>query len=307
MAAKILVGTASWSDPGFIADWYPPGLPKNKLLPWYAEHFNFVEVNSTFYSIPTARVVERWARQTPTDFVFDLKLFQLLSRHSVEAKFLPPDLRQRARLNGTKVVLTPELEEIVAERILTEIEPLRGAGKLGALLLQLSPAFRPKTNGLEELNLLIGKFSETQLAVELRNRDWMMDEQKRETLAFFREHRTTLVTVDAPESEHFTVMPFSDEITNPNLAYWRFHGRDEKAYVAGRTVAERFDYDYSEEELEDIAEAVQETSESTKELHLVFNNNRSNYAPKAAAKLLQVLEAKRAQRRRAHGQRMVAE
>jgi len=293
MAARILVGTASWSDPGFIADWYPAGLPKNRLLPWYAQHFNFVEVNSTFYSIPTARVVEGWVRQTPADFVFDIKLFKLLSRHSVEVKFLPPDLRKRAKLNGTKVVLTPELEEMVAERILTEIEPLREAGKLGALLLQLSPAFRPKTNDLAELNLLMEKFSTSALAVELRNRDWMTGEQKRETLSFFRERRTTLVTVDAPESEHFTVMAFTDEITNPELAYWRFHGRNEKAFVTGRTVADRFDYDYSEEEIADIAEVVQETSKKTKALHLVFNNNRSHYAPKAAAKLLQVLEAKR--------------
>ena len=241
--AKILVGTASWSDPGFIADWYPPGLAKNKLLAWYAEHLTFVEVNSTFYSMPTARVVEGWVRQTPADFVFDIKLFKLLSRHSVEAKFLPPDLRKWAKLNGTKVVLTPELEEVVAERILAEIEPLRKARKLGALLLQLSPGFRPKTNDLEELNVLIEKFSGAQLAVELRNRDWMTGEKKRETLSFFREHRTTLVTVDAPESEHFTVMTFSNEITNPDLGYWRFHGRNEKAYVTGRTVAERFDYD----------------------------------------------------------------
>jgi uncharacterized protein YecE (DUF72 family) len=293
MAARILVGTASWSDPGFIADWYPPGLAKNRLLGWYAEHFNFVEVNSTFYSVPTARVVEGWVRQTPSDFVFDVKLFKLLSRHSVEAKFLPPDLRKRAKLNGTKVVLTPELEDVVAERILSELEPLREAGKLGGVLLQLSPAFRPKTNELEELKLLIEKFSGVQLAVELRNRDWMTGEQKRDTLSFFGERRTTLVTVDAPESAHFTVMPFTDEITNPELAYWRFHGRNEKAFVTGRTVADRFDYDYSEEEIEDIAEAVQETSKKAKALHLVFNNNRSHYAPKAAAKLLQVLEAKR--------------
>lgn len=129
--ARILVGTASWSDPGFIEDWYPPGLPKNRLLSWYAEHFSFVEVNATFYSIPVERVVEGWVRQTPKDFVFDMKLFKLLSRHSVEAKFLPPDLRKQARFAGGKVVLSPELEDSVAERILREIEPLRAAGKLG--------------------------------------------------------------------------------------------------------------------------------------------------------------------------------
>jgi uncharacterized protein YecE (DUF72 family) len=293
MAGKILVGTASWSDPGFIADWYPPGLPKNRLLPWYAKHFNFVEVNSTFYSIPVARVVEGWARQTPPGFVFDIKLFKLLSRHTSEAKFLPPDLRKHAKLNGTKVILTPQLEELLAQRILQEIQPLQAAGKLGALLLQLSPAFRPKNHTLQELDLLLEIFADAQLAVELRNRDWMSGAGKDETLSFFRNRRTTLVTVDAPESEHFTVMPFSDEVTNPALGYWRFHGRNEKAFVTGRTVAERFDYDYSEEELEDIADAIEKTSKLTKDLHIVFNNNRSHFAPKAAGKLLHILEARR--------------
>src|SRR5437763_1253375 len=137
MSARIRIGTASWTDPGFVQDWYPAGLPKNQLLGWYAEHFDFVEVNSTFYSIPNARVVEGWCRQTPDDFVFDVKLFKLLSRHSTEIKFLPPDLRAKGGA-GAKAGLNRELERLVAERFLQEIQPLRQAGKLGAFLLQLS-------------------------------------------------------------------------------------------------------------------------------------------------------------------------
>src|SRR5205814_3800711 len=77
----IRVGTASWSDPGFVKDWYPPGLPARERLTWYAEHFQLVEVNSTFYAVPAPEVVARWADQTPRDFVFDVKLHRLLSRH----------------------------------------------------------------------------------------------------------------------------------------------------------------------------------------------------------------------------------
>src|SRR5437763_16818627 len=79
---RILVGTASWTDPGFIKDWYPSNVPARERLPWYAEHFNLVEVNSSFYAVPSEKMVANWSRQTPADFVFDVKLHRLLSRHS---------------------------------------------------------------------------------------------------------------------------------------------------------------------------------------------------------------------------------
>src|SRR5438132_259767 len=89
----IRVGTASWSDPGFVKDWYPKGLPSKERLPWYAEHFRLVEVNTSFYAVPAPEVVANWCEQTPSDFVFDVKLHQLLSRHSTPVKMLPADLR----------------------------------------------------------------------------------------------------------------------------------------------------------------------------------------------------------------------
>src|SRR5436190_10383777 len=95
MHGKILTGTASWTDPGFVADWYPQKLPASQRLRWYADHFDFVEVNATFYALPVERVVQRWCDETPSSFLFDIKLPKLLSRHSMQAKFLPPDLRSR--------------------------------------------------------------------------------------------------------------------------------------------------------------------------------------------------------------------
>jgi uncharacterized protein YecE (DUF72 family) len=287
---RILVGTASWQEPEFIRDWYPPGLSKTKLLPWYAGHFSFVEVNGTFYGIPKASVVEQWCRQTPDDFVFDVKLHKLLSRHATPAKFLPADLRPKVEVAKGNVVLTPSIEKAVAKRFLEGIQPLIDSRKLGALLLQLSPSFRPKTAQLDDLENIFELFREHALAVELRNRDWMEGEQKDETLAFFRKSRVTLVTVDAPESEHFTVMPFSDAVTNRKLAYMRLHGRDEAAFVRGKTVAERFNYLYGEDELREIAEVAVRLGLEAGEVHVVFNNNHSNYAPKSAEELQRLLE-----------------
>src|SRR5438105_6566236 len=79
-SGKILVGTASWSDPGFVEHWYPKKMPAGARLAWYAQHFEMVEVNSTFYAVPDPRMVERWCQSTPDRFTFDVKLHQLLSR-----------------------------------------------------------------------------------------------------------------------------------------------------------------------------------------------------------------------------------
>src|SRR5688500_1144693 len=74
---RIRIGTASWTDPGFVADWYPKKLPAAERLAWYAQHFQLVEVNSTFYAVPPADRVADWCDRTPDDFVFDVKLHKL--------------------------------------------------------------------------------------------------------------------------------------------------------------------------------------------------------------------------------------
>src|ERR1700750_3075630 len=99
-SGKILVGTASWSDPGFVEHWYPKGMPAHERLAWYAQQFEMVEVNSTFYSVPEPRSVERWGMSTPENFIFDVKLHQLLSRHSTAVKMLPPQLQQSAEIDA---------------------------------------------------------------------------------------------------------------------------------------------------------------------------------------------------------------
>src|SRR5437667_12124382 len=94
-SGKILGGTASWSDSCFVRHWYPEGMRALERLGWYAQQFEMVEVNSTFYSVPDLRMVERWCAATPDAFIFDVKLHQLFSFHSTAAKLLPPDLQQR--------------------------------------------------------------------------------------------------------------------------------------------------------------------------------------------------------------------
>src|SRR5437763_2016439 len=242
---KILVGTASWSDPGFVQRWYPKGMRASERLGWYSQHFELVEVNSTFYSVPDLRMVERWCAATPDGFIFNVKLHQFFSFHSTAAKLLPADLQQRAETDAKgRVKRTPALEEAMIKVLLRSVSILRAAGKLGVLLLQLSPAFSPRKHQLSELEPLIEILSDYDLAIEFRNRNWAVDDQLQSTIDFVREHRAIFVNVDGPASDHFTVMPSDvDEVTNTKIAYLRLHGRNAKAYTTGKTVAARFNYD----------------------------------------------------------------
>jgi uncharacterized protein YecE (DUF72 family) len=133
---------------------------------------------------------------------------------------------------------------------------------------------------------LLGALGRYRIAVELRNRNWAEGEQLKATLDFLRAHSASFVLVDAPAEKHFTIMPPDlNEITNPQLAYLRLHGRDARAYTTGKTVAARFDYDYSADEIGEVAQRARALAEEAKEVHVVFNNNARDYAPHAAARM----------------------
>ena len=289
--AKILIGTASWTDPGFVERWYPKKMPAHERLGWYAQHFEMVEVNSTFYSVPDARMVQRWCASTPDDFMFDVKLHQFFSFHSTAAKLLPPELQKQGKTDAKgKVAPSAKLQDDLLKVFLDRMSILQSAGKLGALLLQLSPAFSPRKHELRELEQVIEAVAGYRLAIEFRNRNWLVGDQLRSTIDFLREHRVAFVNVDAPTAEHFSIVPPDlNEITNRDFSYLRLHGRNAKAYLTGKTVAARFDYDYSDKEIDEVAERANQLGRDAETVHVVFNNNNLDYAPRAAIRLRKTL------------------
>lgn len=290
MAGPIVVGTSSWADPGFVKQWYPPGMPAGERLPWYARRFEAVELNSSFYAVPERSTVRRWAEVTPDGFTFDVKLHRLLSRHSAGLDSLPPDLRDGAQTTARgRVDLTPELERTLTQAALEAVEPLASAGKLGGFLLQLTPAFSPKRNELSELDDLVGAIAPHRLALELRNRRWVDDERLEDTLAWFSERELAFVCVDAPPGDATPIMPALDAVTRDDLAYLRIHGRDTDGYLTGSSVAERFGWIYEDSELEEIATRARSLAEEAAEVHVYFNNNRDDDAPTAARRFRALL------------------
>lgn len=267
-------------------------MPAGDRLSWYAQHFDLVEVNSTFYSAPEPRMVERWCAATPDDFTFDVKLHQLFSFHSTKIKLLPPDLQGRVETDAKgNVKPTPDVQEALLKVFLRAAAIFRGGGKMGVLLLQLSPAFSPRKHELSELEPLIKMLSGCELAIEFRNRNWVTGDQLQTTIDFVRKHGAIFVNVDAPASDHFTVMRSDlDEVTNSNVAYLRLHGRNAKAYITGKTVAARFDYDYNEKEIAEVAKRSRKFAKEARDVHVIFNNNNLDYAPRAALRLRKALD-----------------
>ncbi|MBA2343271.1 MAG: DUF72 domain-containing protein [Thermoleophilaceae bacterium] len=265
-------------------------MPAPERLGWYAERFEAVELNSSFYAVPDRNNVERWLDATPEGFTFDVKLHRLLSRHSAGLDSLPPELRDRAETNPRgRVILTDALERELAARLVEELAPMTRAGRLGAFLLQLTPSFSPSRHELPELDGLLERLRPHPVAVELRNRGWVAEERLEETLDWFSDQGAAFVGVDAPPGDHVPIMPGLDAVTRPDLAYLRLHGRNTDGYLTGQTVAERFGWVYADDELEEVAGRARSLAEEAEQVHVMFNNNRDDDAPSAARRLRELL------------------
>src|SRR2546421_7058276 len=290
MAGRILVGTSSWADPGFVEEWYPQGMPARERLPWYAERFELVELNSSFYAIPEQGTVARWARATPPGFTFDIKLHRLLSRHAAQLDSLPPDLREGVQTTPRgRVRLTPELEQAMVEQTVEAVAPLEEAGKLGAFLLQLTPAFSPDRHSLDELRDLLAGLHPRPVAIELRHRGWVSGDRAEDTFSWLSENGAAFVGVDAPREVHVPIMPPVDAVTRDDMAYLRAHGRNAEGYMHGKTVAERLGWTYSDEELDEIAGRARAMAEQADSVHVAFNNNRGADAPPSARRFRELV------------------
>jgi uncharacterized protein YecE (DUF72 family) len=291
VSGRIVVGTSSWADPGFVAEWYPPGLKAAEQLPYYAERFEAVEVNSTFYAVPATATVRRWAQVTPDGFTFDVKLHQALSRHSAEVDALPKELRDDVDTTPRgRVRPSPELDRELARRYLRAVKPLADAGKLSSFLLQLSPAFKPGSRRLDELDELLAALAPHPVAIEFRHRAWLHAERREATLDWLRDHGAAFVGVDAPQGKPPTMLPPIDAVTNDALAYLRLHGRNARGWVKGRSVAERFGYRYDDAELEEVAQRAEALAEQAGTVRMMFNNNRGDDAPVAAERMRELLD-----------------
>jgi uncharacterized protein YecE (DUF72 family) len=282
VAAAIRIGTCSWADESLTKLFYPPGVKgAEERLRYYAERFDVVEANSTYYRLPDEQMVRHWAERTPEGFVMHVKAFGVMTRHPVKAEQLPPDLREEAPLDKRGRVERPsrEFRAEIFRRFRDALSPLRESRKLGGILMQLPPYVVFKPASLEYLEWAQGELGGDELLVEFRHASWLDDENRAETLAFLESHRMSYVIVDAPRLEARNVSPTVVATTSPT-AYIRFHGRNASTWNKRTgSAAERFDYLYSEEELGEWVGPLAELSGRAQNVYAMFNNNGRSTMP----------------------------
>ena len=273
------IGTCSWADEALSKHWYPKGIPAGGRLAYYAQHFDTVEVDSTYYHLPVEQIVERWAGQTPDDFVMHVKAFGLMTRHPVKLEALPPDLRDDAPTDERGRVERPsrQFRGEIFRRFLEALEPLRAAGKLGGILFQFPSYVVYKDRSLEYLHWAREQLGADQMLVEFRHASWFEDDHRDDTLRFLEELGAGHVIVDAPRIEGAkNLVPTVVAVTSPT-AYVRFHGRNAKTWnKRGGSAADRFDYLYSEAELEEWVNPLRELAGQAGEAYAFFNNNATS-------------------------------
>ncbi|MEP6697503.1 MAG: DUF72 domain-containing protein [Pseudonocardiales bacterium] len=285
----IRVGTASWTDKTLLASgWYPDEVttPAQRLA-YYAEQFPLVEVDSTYYTPPNERNSELWVQRTPPGFTFNIKAFSLLTQHPTKRSALYKDLRpaDERKKNLYLKDLDTTLVDDVWDRFLSALEPLQIAGKLGALLFQFPQWFPIGKRNKQYLLEVKQRAQPYRVCIEFRNKTWLSEDNRAETLDFLTSYGLPYVVVDMPQGHPSSVPPVV--AATSDLAVVRFHGHSDK--WTSRDIYERFGYHYSTEELAGWAPKLRELAAQAKQTHVLMNNCYANYAQTNARQLADLL------------------
>jgi uncharacterized protein YecE (DUF72 family) len=299
--SAVRIGTASWTDPTLVKSgrFYPPGTNTAEArLRYYASQFPIVEVDSSYYFIPRQEQAGVWVDRTPPDFVFNVKAFSLLTGHPTRRNAIPEDLqdeidpKHREAQRVYRGHLSSSAVDELWRRFHEALLPLDSAGKLGAVLMQYPEWFTPKHANREELRALHQRLPGYQVCVEFRNRAWLDEAADRErTLKLLAEEGLPLVCVDMPQGFRSSMPPLA-EVTAPDLAVVRFHGRDREAWqYKGPTATPRFRYLYKERELREWVPRIEHLAEGARNVHVLLNNCYEDYAIRNARDLARLLSS----------------
>ena len=282
---ELRIGTASWTDKTLLdSGWYPTEADSPEArLAYYAENFRVVEVDSTYYSLPSERNSALWADRTPEGFQFDVKAFSLLTQHPTKLSAIPKALRpEDAKSRVYAKDLPAATVDEIWERFLGALAPLHEAGKLGALLFQFPQWFPGGKNNRQYILECADRCKPYRMSVEFRNHTWMDPDFQEKTLEFLRGYGLSYVCVDMPQGHTSSIPPVV--AATADLAVVRFHGHNDATWNS-KNIYERFGYKYSEQELREWAPRLRELAGHAKETHVLMNNCYRNYAQVNAAQL----------------------
>lgn len=286
--SDILVGTASWTDKTLLASgWYPPEADSaQSRLDYYAKQFPLVEVDATYYTPPAERTAQLWAERTPPHFTFNIKAFSLLTQHPTRVASLYKDLRpETSKRNVYLKDLDQGVVDQVWERFCSALTPLHDAGKLGAVLFQFPQWFPIGKRNRHYILECKRRCEPYGFCVEFRNRTWLSEDNRDETLDFLRSYGVPYVCVDMPQGHTSSVPPIV--AATADLAVMRFHGHSDK--WESKDIYDRFGYHYSESELAEWAPRLRSLADQASRVHVLMNNCYSDYAQTNAQQLIDLL------------------
>jgi uncharacterized protein YecE (DUF72 family) len=295
---NVLIGTASWTERTLLASrtFYPTAAntPERRLR-YYARHFPVVEVDATYYALPSAANARAWAERTPSAFAFGVKAYAALTEHPIEPARLDRDLQADVprTLRGKRSVYPRDLPgTLVAElwrRFHAALAPLRDASKLDYVLFQMPKWFAPSREAYRYLEALQTRLPDTTIAVEFRQAGWMRDERRARVVDLLRRLGLVYVSVDEPQGTPASVPPVA-EATTESLAVVRFHGRKQATWnKPGVSTTERFGYLYRPEELREWIPRIQLLARNTRRVHVLMNNCYRDHAVQNAKDLADLL------------------
>uniref|UniRef100_A0A7V2ZJ35 DUF72 domain-containing protein n=1 Tax=Ignavibacterium album TaxID=591197 RepID=A0A7V2ZJ35_9BACT len=273
MSVKYHIGTAGWS----YKDWVPNFYPKNQSagfdwLQFYSHYFNCVEVNSTYYTYISPKIVEGWIKKVSDndDFIFHIKLHQ--------------DFTHKRKYDEQNI-----------KAVRYNLDLLRKSERLGGLLVQFPYSFAFDGVSVQHIQKIKNIFSDVSCFVEVRHSSW----RNNRALEFFKQNNLTLCTIDQPQIGQ--AIPFEPIVTN-DKAYIRFHGRNVEAWKKSlsdfgkeRTYEEqssRYSYLYSPGELVEIVQKIKSIESKVKEINVIMNNHPKGDAVANAFELIHLLEEK---------------
>jgi uncharacterized protein YecE (DUF72 family) len=294
---RILIGTASWTDKSLIdSDRFYPATVKTAeaRLRYYAEQFPVVEVDSSYYAMPSVENAQQWVERTPPGFEFNVKAFRLFTDHPTQRNVLPPDV-QKALGDSAKQKLhyrdTPaEIKDELWRQFRQSTEPLARAGKLRAVLFQFPSWFIAGRESFDHLLEIRERLPEHLIAIEFKNPSWFDGQHRYATLKFERTNQMCNVVVDEPSGMPGSI-PTVWAATNPKLAIFRLHGRNQDTWnKPGLSAAsERFNYEYTEQELLDFHPHLQELAVVAETVHVIFIVNFEDQGVRGARMMRRLL------------------
>lgn len=294
----IRVGTCSWTEKTLIGsgEFYPKGVSSAEdRLRHYAENFDTVEVDSSYYAIPDRRTTGLWAGRTPEGFVFHVKAYGALTGHGVDPRTLPRDVlgmllekdREMPRIYIKELLPTKAL----FGHFIDALEPLRQAGKLGVVVFQYPHWVHHGKKGFDSILAARELMEGLPIAVEFRHGSWLTQAVRQRVFAFLREHGITYVTADEPQLGDLETVPFVPEVTT-ETAYFRLHGRNRDNWRRkGIETSLRFDYLYSDDELRRFVPQAMAADRKAKTTYVMFNNCHGGFAVRNSLRVKEMLKA----------------